>query len=416
MKKSLAALFLFAFAAIFSSAREVVPEARNEDTLIREALDTLPTIYETRTRVFTVLSEDVSQMRRVAAIAKKIEGHLSSVLGWTLVADGAKLSVWVSPNPQKQEIFETDCDFRRNATCTFFSDTNKLGDYAIALGLAQTVLWQYGSEFDLEFKDMQPPLWAASALATETTITQNSGRFLLLRKRSEKTMPLAPQMLWKPRCRSGVSELPDERFRINAFWFYRFLRKRELASWQNFSVYFREILKKPETAFPQDKDASPEIQTLAWATAFFSAIDKTPAGTESLADSRSRFENACRFNVRIGETEKVLNADQLIEHRELLGIKKLAYIRLRDLNSMLSATNPVWHNAFVELGVFLEMLVMREDVSGELREGSSVWAPERGTRDKIETENLRRQWEKVIISREDAKQLHAEIRALLSEQ
>lgn len=416
MKKSLVALSFFAGTAIFLSARESTPATttQSDDALLKAAIDSLPTIYETRTRIFTVLSEDVAQMRRVAAIAKKIEGHLSTVLGWNLVADGAKLSVWVVPDTNAKQLFESDRDFRQNATCTFFSDTTKRGDYDVAFGLAQTVLRQYGSEFNLEFKNEQAPLWAASALATETALSHNSGRLLLLRKQSAKTTPLPLKTLFEPHCIAQTHKLPDEQFRINAFWFYRFLRRKELATWKKFPDFFREILKNPYAAFPQEKDATDDTADLAWATAFFSAIDKCPAGTESLADSQKRFEEACRFNVQIDETEKVVGAGQLIEYRNLLGIKKLAYVRLRELNEKLSTTNPVWHNAFVELGIFLEMIVLREDTSGELREGS-VWAPERGTRDKIESDALREQWQKVDSARRDAGQLHEEIRALLSE-
>ncbi len=413
MKKSLAALPVLALAAIFLSAREAPPAAPDEDALVKAALESLPSIYETRTRVFTILSEDLTQMRRVAAVAKKLEGHLSSVLGWKLVADGAKLSVWVAPEADAGILFETGRDFRRNATCTFRADTTRLSDYAVALGLAQSVLWQYGNDFKLAFKDTQAPLWAASAIATETAIAHNSGRLLLLRRRSGKTAPIPFEKLVGPHSQSRVSQVPDDAFQVNAFWFYRYLRKRELASWQNFPNYFRGILQNAADAFPQKKDAAEKDIDLAWATAFFSAIDKTPAGTESLADSQTRFEKSNRFHVQIGEEEKIICTESLIEHRHSLGIKKLAYIRLRELNEALSSTNPVWHNAFVELGVFLEMIIIREDTSGELKEGSSIWAPERGTRDKIESSALRAQWQKVEAAREDAARLHAEIRALM---
>lgn len=414
MKQPLATLSCF-IAAILVAAQENSADSRGEDAQVKAALESLPTIYETRTRVFSVLSENVEQMRRVAEIARKLEGHLSAILDWNLVADGAKLSIWIAPDENAGLLFETDSDFRRNATCTFFSDTKKLSDYAVAFGLAQTVLWQYGSEFKLGLKDLQAPLWAASAIATETAISHKSGRALLLRKKSEKMTPLPPKMLLFPRCTPRTSTLPDEKFQINAFWLYRSLRKRELASWQSFPMCFREILKNPQAAFPQKKDAPEGSDALAWATAFFSAIDKMPAGTESLEASRKRFEQSRRFNVQIGKTEKALDAGALIEIREFLGVRKLAYIRLRELNEMLSATNPVWHNAFVEFGIFLEMLVVREDTSGKLKEGASVWAPERGTRDKIEVEALNKQWEKVLAARQNAEQLHAEIRALLSE-
>lgn len=417
MKKSLVALSFFAATAIFLSAQENVPEPelQNEDELLKKAIDSLPTIYETRTRIFSILSEDVAQMRRVAAIAKKIEGHLSTVLGWELVAEGAKLPVWIVPDANTELIFEIDRDFRRNTTCTFWKDTAKLCDYAVAFGLAQTVLRQYGNDFKLNFKDSRAPLWAASALATETALTHNSGRLLLLRKHSEKRNPILLKRLFEPRCNYREATLPDEDFQISAFWFYRVMRRRELAAWKKFPDFFREILENPDAAFPQKKDASADAANLEWTTAFFSAIDKTPSGTESLADSQKRLEQVRRFHIQTGETELVIDAEQLIEYRKFLGIKKLAYLRLRELNQALSSTNPVWHNAFVELGVFLEMIVLREDTSGELKEGSSVWAPERGTRDRIETDALRKQWQKVDSALSAAEQLHAEIRALFSE-
>lgn len=426
MKKSLAASLTFALGAIFSSAQENAPaetpkslpenEAAAEQALIDAAIDSLPTIYETRTRVFSVCAETPEQMRRVADIARKLEGHFSAILNWNLVAEGAKISVWVEKEAKSGDLFEVSPDFRRNAACTFFADPRKLDDYSVAYALAQTLLWQYGKEFALQFKNTQPPQWAVSALATETAITHNTGRFLLLRERSESTKPLSAEALFSPITQARTAQLPDERFRLNAFWFYRHLRRQKLPTWQNFPNHFRGILKAPEDAFPRPKKGKEATHSpdLIWATAFFAAIERAPAGTESLAKAQKRFEAATQFLVQIGEKESRLHAKELIEHYTLIGIKKLAYARLRELNEALPQTNPVWHNAFVELGIFLEMIAIVEDRSGDIREGSSIWAPERGTRKKIKQESLNEQWEKVARALADAQTLQREISALLN--
>lgn len=431
MKKSLAASLPFALAAVFSSAQtssetpvpetqsESVPEnapaenAASEQALIDAAINSLPTIYETRTRVFSVCAEAPEQMRRVAHIARKLEGHFSAILNWNLVAEGAKISVWVEKNAATKDLFEVSPDFRRNAACTFFADPKTLDDYTLAFALAQTLLWQYGKEFSLGFKNNRPPLWAVSALATETAIAQNTGRFLLLRERSENARPLPTETLFSSLPASRTKQVPDETFQINAFWFYRFLRRQKLPAWQNFPNYFRGILKAPEEAFPRPKEKADSSLDLAWATAFFATIERSPAGTESLRKAQKRFEEALSFLVEIENQEKRLQANELAAHYELLGVKKLAYARLRELNEALAQTNPVWHNAFVELGIFLEMIAIVEDRSGELREGSSIWAPERGTHKKMKLENFQKQWTQVERSRDDALKLQAEILALL---
>lgn len=416
MKKSLAVSSCFTLAAIFSYAENpqapTVPvgNAADEQAIIDAAIKSLPTIFETRTRIFSVCAEDTSQMRRVAAIARKLEGHLTAILDWNFNAQSARIPVWVEKKSSGEKtLFEVSPDFRRNATCTFRANPKELSDYAIAFALAQTLLWQYGKEFKLAFKNTQAPLWAISAVATEASIYQNNGRFLLLRERSEKSRPLELETLFSPHAQAQTSELPDEQFQINAFWFYRFLRRQKLAAWQNFSIRFRDILREPKDAF-SDAGENPDW---AWATAFFATVEQSPEGTESLVEAQKRFAESVRFLVRIDGKEMRLAVNELIAHRDLIGVKKLAYARLRELNERLISTNPVWHNAFVELGVFLEMIAVADDRSDKLKEGASVWAPEPGTRDKIEARELNAQWGKIESARADAEILQKEILALL---
>lgn len=416
MKKSLATLSLFAFAAIFLYAENTPPQtvpggiSDDEQAIVDAAIKSLPPLFETRTRIFSVCAENTSQMRRVAAIARRLEGHLAAILDWNFNAQSARIPVWIENNSTNEKtLFEVSPDFRRTATCTFNADPKTLSDYAIAFALAQTLLWQYGKEFKLAFTHTQPPLWAVSAIATETEIYQNNGRFLLLRERSGKARPLDVENFFTPHAHAYTSELPDAQFQINAFWFYRFLRRQKLAPWQNFSNRFREILQNPKEAF----SGAEEIPDWAWATAFFATVEQSPEGTESLVNAQKRFADSMQFLARIDGKEMRLSANELIAHRDLIGIKKLAYARLRELNERLISTNPVWHNAFVELGVFLEMIAVVADRSDKLKEGASVWAPDPGAREKIEIQAFNAQWEKIKSACSEAEILQKEILSLL---
>lgn len=419
MKTILAALSVFALA--FPCARSADAETRDEtdeteQARIDEAIRSLPTIYETRTRFFDICADDVARMRRISFVAERLESQLAAILPRRRDADGAKLSVRVETNPKSATLFEVGRDYRRNAACTLFADALKLDDYEIAYALAQTALRQYGKEIGLEFTNAQPPRWAVSALAEETALSGRHGALLLFRKRSLDLAPPTLAELFEATTDARVAAFPPERFRAGAFWFYRWLRRRPLSSWQTFPAFFAATLQAPvATAFPQKKNTPADTAELAWRTAYFSAIDRTPAGTESPAESGKRFAAATRFLVgnADGKSDERVGAAALIERREALGVKKLAFARLVEIREALPTTNPVWHNAFVELGIFLEKIAERVDESRELREGSSIWAPQVGTRDRRETAELNALWETVEKRRAEAETLQREIRALL---
>lgn len=395
-------------------AAEETPEA--VQARIDEAIRSLPTIYETRTRFFDVYAGDVARMRRVAAVAERLESRLAAILPSRRDADGAKLSVRVETDPSGATLFEVGRDYRRNAACTLFADVLKLDDYEIASALAQTALRQYGKEVGLKFANEQPPRWAVSALAEETALSGRRGALLLFRKRSLELAPPSLAELFGATTEARVSAFPPERFRAGAFWFYRWLRRRPLAAWQQFPTFFVAVLRDPvATAFPQKKNAPADAAELAWRTAYFAAIERVPAGTESPGESGKRFAEATRFVVgnADGKPDERVGAEALVERREALGVKKLAFARLVEIREALPTTNPVWHNAFVELGIFLEKIAERADESRELREGSSIWAPQVGTRDRRETAELRALWETVEKRRAEAETLQREIRALL---
>ncbi len=413
---------LFALAAAFpcgARAAEEEPEAETpeaEQARIDAAIRSLPTIYETRTRFFDVYAGDVARMRRVAFVAERLESQLAAILPRRRDADGAKLSVRVETDPRSAALFEVGRDYRRNAACTLFADVLKLDDYEIAYALAQTALRQYGKEVGLKFANAQPPRWAVSALAEETALSGRHGALQLFRRRSLELAPPSLAELFDAATDARAAAFPPERFRAGAFWFYRWLRRRPLAAWQQFPAFFVAVLREPvATAFPQKKNAPADAAELAWRTAYFAAIERVPAGTESPGESGRRFAEATRFVVgnADGKPDERVGADALIERREALGVKKLAFARLVEIREALPTTNPVWHNAFVELGIFLEKIAERADESRELREGSSIWAPQVGTRDRRETAELRALWESVEKRRAEAETLQREIRALL---
>ncbi len=402
MKRSFLIGAFFLALAGTALAQEVPAEeiSANEEKQIADAINSLPNILEIRTDFFTIYGGNYTAARRVSQIARKLERHISRVIGWDNEEHPEKMIVWVEPpandagnSAPSVEIWK---DARGNKMCTFYGNSSQLSDFDIAFALAETVIRQYAQDKRLDFGGKRnPPLWLISALASEADISGENGKALAFFSAVKKSYPLKFSELVEPRS-SGKS--PDEDFRANAFLFYRFLRHQRLASWQRFSDLLEIIFAAPERAFPKKEKSSPD---LLWATTFFATAERLPVETESPEDSQKRFENSLSFLVEIDGAERRISAQELIDHYELLGVKKIAYSRLRAIAEELPATNPVWHNAFTELGTFLEMIAFREKDSSDTK------------RSEERKSELLKQFQKVCEEQKTAQELQDEISDLL---
>ena len=151
-----------------------------------------------------------------------------------------------------------------------------------------------------------------------------------------------------------------------------------------------------DPAFPRlavkgklDADAA----ELFWAARYFSAVAGAPAGVDLPAESRKFFDEALLFPAeRNGEDVRLLAGD-LIAFRTDAKMRELVAERFAAFVARFRSVNPVWHNAFAEYGVFLEMF---------------------GKPD-VPDETLAAQWEKAVFARAQALVLEADVRAALDE-
>ncbi len=392
------------FAPATEPAQESAGEI-DEEKRIENAINSLPDILEIRTNFFTIYGDNRQGARRISEIARKLERHITRFLGWGTNETGEKMTIWAELPPEGKEdmpaIVEIWKDFRGNKMCSFGGDLSQLSDFDIAYALAETVVRQYAQDHNLDFggdNKGNPPLWLPAAIAAETDISGESGRALAFFSKAKKSTPLKFSELAEPR---AAGKSPDENFRVNALMFYRFLRRQRLASWQRLSDLVEVILVSPESAFPES-----EITTdLLWATSFYATLERSPLVPESPIESQKRFENSLQFLVEIDGVERRISADELAEFHELLGVKKIAYVRVREIAEGLPGTNPVWHNAFAELGVFLEMLAFRERGSARFPKGGRYAAEKKA--------KLLEELKKVRAEQQTALELQGEIYDLL---
>ena len=237
-------------------------------------------------------------------------------------------------------------------------------------------------------RDCAVPAWMEAAVAEESRVGNVPGRRIFLRKRSEKTPPVRLlTLLGAPEEKFEA----DEAFRIGAVWLLR--------SVPGVSVFFdtkKTADQKVAAAFPRlaakgKLDAS--AAELFWATRYFSAVAGAPAGVDLPAESREFFDEALLFPAeRNGEDVRLLAGD-LVAFRTDAKMRKLVAERFAAFVARFRSVNPVWHNAFAEYGVFLEMF---------------------GNPD-VPDETLAAQWEKAVFARAQAIALEADVRAALGE-
>ncbi len=388
-KNFIFSLIFCALAGTIFAEEIVVPEdenfAENDDEKISEAINSLPKIVEIRTNFFRIFGNDSDASRRVAHLARKLEKHVERVLGWKFLNEKmiVRVEIFVSENGEK---ISPKSEIRRgingNKTCIFSGTIGDFSDFEIAFSLAETVVRQRNFS---RGNAQNPPLWLPSALTSEAEISGEIGVANAFFLEIKSAFPLKFSELFEP---EAAGKIPSKIFRENAFLFFRFLKKQRLPVWQRFSDFVEIVSENPKSAFPKNEKKSLD---LLWATEFFSAIERLPEGSETLSESQNRFEKSLNFLVEIDGAERRISLRELADFHELLGVKKIAYAKMLSIVEALPKTNPVWHNAFTELGIFLEMIASRE------RQKSEILA----------------QLEKVFVELEVARELQSEILEIL---
>lgn len=232
------------------------------------------------------------------------------------------------------------------------------------------------------------PAWLVRSVADETRIGSVPGRRIFLQKKSQKTPAVAPQKILSASAEALDS---DDALRLNAVWFLR-----NCADVSPFLTHGKTDEEKLLAAFPhlfKDKENKFDAGTLEkfWATRLREIVARAPSGIDLPQESQRVFDDALLFLVEEnGAENRVLGID-LVPARFDLKVRDLVSARLASFAENFRSVNPVWHNAFAEYGLFLEMF---------------------GNPD-VEAETLTAQWHKAVFAREAAIALSREVRTLL---
>lgn len=230
------------------------------------------------------------------------------------------------------------------------------------------------------------PVWLVYAAAEESRIGSVPGRRIFLQKKSKFAPPISPEKILS----ATASEFDaNENLRLNALWFSRAIS--ELAPFFSKEKSAEEQLF---TAFPQAFDEQKFDSAAAnkfWATRFQSLIADAPSGIDLPEESQRVFDDALLVLVQKDGNESRLLAGDLVPFRLQPEIRETLAEQLAALSAHFRKVNPVWHNAFAEYGLFLEMF---------------------GNPD-VDTGTLDAQWHKAVLARAEALALQRDIRAAL---
>ena len=239
------------------------------------------------------------------------------------------------------------------------------------------------------FPQNEPPQWIVSAIADEALVAQSTGKLQLFKQSIENLEPLPFEKIVEPINAKEKFNLPDLAFRGNAFLLGRVARKR-----------IDDFLLNPAGTLKTlaERTATNDMQLL-WAAQFYAAKMKLPAGVETLAQSRERYNEMLIFSIAINNRETQVSAENILPLVSQENTKLIIYRRMAAIANALPTTNPIWHNAFAELAAYYEML-SKPEPQAKLASGTP-WAANKIKLLKAHNETLAAQWQRAL----DAKKL-----------
>lgn len=363
-------------------------EAQLTELQIEKAIQELPPLYESQSEIFDIFSEDLEMMRKVSEIAQRVESR-AQFFNWKNFKENGLLEVWISPMPEDTQTRELKQNFRKNWRCAITKNPNELSDFEIAYMLAETLVRQYAKINAITFPQNEPPQWIVSAIADEALVAQSTGKLQLFKQSIENLEPLPFEKIVEPINAKEKFNLPDLAFRGNAFLLGRVARKR-----------IDDFLLNPAGTLKTlaERTATNDMQLL-WAAQFYAAKMKLPAGVETLAQSRERYDEMLIFSIAINNRETQVSAENILPLVSQENTKLIIYRRMAAIANALPTTNPIWHNAFAELAAYYEML-SKPEPQAKLASGTP-WAANKIKLLKAHNETLAAQWQRAL----DAKKL-----------
>lgn len=349
-------------AAALAVAALVSPVAVADDDFSESVPETekFPTV---RTDFFSVSAETTADVNRAAELARETESFFFKTQRlWKkfLGENRPRVSVEIFG---KKNIAEISAPADAPATLflggIFFDDA-----FTARAKLAEAAL--------VRLTGAPVPAWIAAAAAEESRIGAVPGRRILFQKKLARVGPVSPETLITSPFEKFKT---DEAFLLNAVWLLR--------ATNDVSAFFdskKTPREKLADAFPKKISDEKNAPEKFWTARFFEMLARAPAGVDLPEESRRAFDDALLVAVNRDGTETRVLAGDLVEFRNDEKFRELVAQHFSALAPQFGKTNPVWHNAMTELGVFLEMFADPE----------------------IDDKTLAAQWEKTLAARQEA--------------
>lgn len=343
-----------------------------------------------RTDYFSVSAETSASARAAGTLARDVENYFrKNAHRWRSVfpAQSVRANVELF---SRAGVFRIECDSDSGDVTLYISENPDPSnaersarilrrEFARAL-LMQALVAQGGAELP------RVPAWIAAAVAEDARIVGSPSRGIFLVRESFSVPTFSPMKIL-----AGTDEDFDDdaALRLNALWLLRAVPEVSV-----FLDVGKNDSEKFFAAFPQafrERGFNVADAEKFWATHFREMLRRAPAGVDAPEDSRRVFDEMLLFSVSRDGTDVRVLASELIAQRTRADIRALVEERLAALAEHFRRVNPVWHNAFAEYGVFLEMFPNPD----------------------VPDDTLAAQWEKTVFARGNARALQRDVQAVL---
>lgn len=308
-----------------------------------------PRTYAAETPRFSILGDDPNANNAVAAVATRV-GRALGRTGFT-AEDFA---------PRRPTVYVNsgDGDIALNtagAQTSVRIPRRLLNDErAVAEALARAALARLAQAAG---KTPAPADHAVEALAWEARIADAPGMTEYLARRAKALGPVSLEELAAPAVAGGA-----ESHAISAFWLHRAIREERRGD-------PRAALAEASVGVPLKKTLTGAIPDVAaggvraeawWPVAFLRQTSARTPPVETVLESQTRLREISRFVIAENGKDLALDGEGIVARRHQPELLEAVRVRLVELKTDLPRTNPVWQNAFIARGLFLEALASGE--------------------------------------------------------
>jgi len=165
----------------------------------------------------------------------------------------------------------------------------------------------------------------------------------------------------------GPFGLEQKRVALNAVWFFRLLENR-ITDRELFRKVLAAFLKDLEPAFIMTKAFpgrfnSPQEIEMWWAVGFQAMARGRETPFFSMAQSRELVRSLAIFTIDLDGRDQRVAGPVLWELRKRENVRSALELRQREIKLELQRVNPVYYNALLSLGLFVETTLAAEDLA-----------------------------------------------------